>query len=291
MICPQCDSTLLTDVFKTQNPVRCATCGQVSLQQTDVSNQASKYASRSFWLGLTSIVLLFLTGIPAIWYGIRSLLQMRFGQSITKDRKRAVIGTSMGFLFGVIVSGPVVLIGISALSFILLWEETKEPERVQELLSMIGTIDVPVEFDDIEANAMAYQFQRISWRDGNRTDTASGRVRLLRAVKGSQMDSVQLAAMTDMRLHRNIDLDWSSRKTESLKWYFEDKEQDIERTTMAVKAEDFKVVQYAIDTRQDESNYVALSACIRTPGKYSEEDIRKIFESFERAKTTADATR
>ena len=190
-----------------------------------------------------------------------------------------------GVFFGLIVSVPVLILGISFLLFFLLNEETREPERVKEILATIGTIDIPVEFDDIEANKMIAQFERIRWQDGTEPETAFGQVRLLKGIKGAQMEGVLLGAMANMKLHSNIVIDRTSRKTEVVRWQFEGKEQDIERTTASATSGDFEVVQYAIRTRQDDASHIfALVACIRKPGRYSEDDIRKIFESFERAK-------
>ena len=101
MNCPQCQSTLLVEVFGTSNPIRCASCGEISMPPNQQASEVHRDSRRSLWLGVASIVLLFLTGIPAIWYGVRSLLKMRFVRSQRGDRKAATIGAVLGLIFGI----------------------------------------------------------------------------------------------------------------------------------------------------------------------------------------------
>ncbi|MFT7630646.1 MAG: hypothetical protein ACI87E_001653 [Mariniblastus sp.] len=60
-----------------------------------------RLAWRSFWLGISSILLLTLTGIPAIYFGVRSLLRMRFVRPKRGDQVAAVTGTLLGAFFGI----------------------------------------------------------------------------------------------------------------------------------------------------------------------------------------------
>ncbi len=282
MNCSNCESILLTDVFKTPNPIRCASCGHVSIPQTKSSNQANRFAWRSFWLGLTSIVLLCLTGIPAIWYGVRSLLQMRFVRSQKNDRKAAIVGICLGLLFGFIGSGIVAMIGAFSLIFMFLVEETKEPERIQEILANIGTIDIPEGFHAVEAKRIANQVERVDWRDSSKLDSANGRVRLVKGVVGAQFSEIERGKLVSMDFHGRIEVDESSRRSDRLSWIFAGKEREVTRTTLHAKQGDFEVVRYSVTTiPDDEKEFSALAVSIRKPGDFTEADVQKIFESYE----------
>ena len=281
MNCSNCESTLLTDVFNTPNPVRCSACGEISIPRIQNFNQVNRFAWRSFWLGLTSIVLLFLTGIPAIWYGIRSLRQMRFMRSQKNDRKAAIAGISMGLLFGILGSCIAALFGGFALIFTFLMEETKEPERIQEILAMAGTIEIPDGFHPVEAKLMMSEYQRIEWRDGLKPETANGRARLLKA-KHSAFSEAQRGSTMNLSLHGGIKTDSSSRRSNRVSWQFAGQERDVTKTTIHAKQDDFEIHRYSASTKSDgEDEYFLLVVNIRVPGKYSEEDVKKMFESFQ----------
>lgn len=283
MNCSNCESILLTDVFKTPNPIRCTACGHISIPQTKSSNQANRFAWRSFWLGLTSIVLLCLTGIPAIWYGVRSLLQMRFVRSQKNDRKAAIAGICLGLLFGFVGSGIVAMIGAFSLIFMFLVEETKEPERIQEILANIGTIDIPEDFHAVEANRVANQVEQVDWRDSSKLESANGRVRLVKGVTETQFAEIQRGKLMSMDLHRDIEVDESSRRSDKRLWSFAGQEREVTRTTLHAKQGDFEVIRYAVTTIADnEKEFSALAVSIRKPGDFTEADVRKIFESYER---------
>ena len=102
--CQHCKSKVVTVGLNTGQQIRCANCltiwtfGKVETDATD------RLAWRSFWLGLSSILFLFFTGIPAIYYGVRSLLRMRFVKPKKRDRAAAIAGTTMGGCFGIFVS-------------------------------------------------------------------------------------------------------------------------------------------------------------------------------------------
>ena len=292
MNCPQCESILLTEVFQTSNAVRCAACGNVAILQGQSSTQANQYAWRSFWLGLTSIVLLGLTGIPAILYGVRSLLQMRFVRSQKNDRRAAVAGIALGVLFGFVGTAVVALVGGFALVFTLVIEETKEPERVLEILATIGSIEVPEGFHPVEARRFEGNFRRIDWRDGAKPESANGRIRLVKAVSEAQFGDMQIAkAKAEFDLHRDIEIEGSSRESETLSWKFANETRDVTRMTDVAVEGDFEVVHYFATNKPNEKQtenqklepreVIALAITIRKPGKYSEEDVKKVFESFE----------
>lgn len=302
MNCPHCESWLLVEVYGTSNPIRCTSCGGVSIPPNKTATQVNRYAWRSFWFGLASIVLLFVAGIPAIWYGVRSLLQMRFTRSQKSDRKAAVAGVALGVVFGVFGTGLATVIGAIVFLVMSSIEETSDPQRMNEILASIGTLDVPEGVELLEANRFQNQFQRINWRDGSSVEKSEARIRLIKAIRNTQVGMAQLNRPRDsFSLHSNIEVDAKSRQTEMLLWKFAGKEREITKSTEPVvrytirspDSEDeeevvtpspgeLNVITYSASTEEDgETNVYILLTSFRDPGKHSEEAVRAMFESFQ----------
>lgn len=284
MNCSQCESTLLVEIFGTSNPIRCASCGTVSYPVTEAASQTSRFAWRSLWLGLASIILLFLTGIPAIWYGVRSLLQMRFVRTTKGDRKAAVVGVTLGVLFGVLWAGIVTILGAGVLLFMMMLEETKDSARIEQILSTIGSLEVPEEFVPDEAQVLMSQSQRVDWRDYSDTNIDDGRMRVIRATANTQIGDQQIIGPgIRFSLDRDIEIESANRTTETVSWVFAGRTRSIDKISNPVKNADFKVVRYIGKTEDDEfpeNQVYVLAVSIRDDGEHSEEDIKKIFESF-----------
>src|SRR5450755_703431 len=69
---------------------------------TDASSpqipQISRWAAVSLFLGLASLLLLFLAGIPAIWIGLNALRAVNASDGRLRDRRLAVAGAALGGL-------------------------------------------------------------------------------------------------------------------------------------------------------------------------------------------------
>lgn len=283
MNCPQCESVLLVEVFGASNPIRCPACGNVSQPTNQDATEVSRFARRSFWLGISSILLLFLTGIPAIWYGIRSLLQMRFVRYENKDRKAAAIGVALGTVFGVLGTGIVVLVGGFAVMIMMLIEETKDPQQIQEIAASIGTIDLPSGFQPIEATGLRGQFTVINWKDGTKASDAQARARLIKAIAKAPNGKIQVTrSRDDFDLHGNIKVDSENKQVETVSWQFAGESRDVEKTIEAAEDGEFNTIRYlARDEGADDEHSYALIVVVRDPGTYSEQDVQNIFESFQ----------
>jgi len=282
MNCPQCKSILLVEVFGNSSPIRCASCGSVTMPTNPKSTVVNRYAWRSLWLGLSSILLLFLTGIPAIWYGVRSLLQMRFVRCQKNDRKAAAAGVALGVLFGIFATGVVAVVGGLFIMTIMMIEETKDPKRMEELLASIGSIDVPDDFRRIEANGFHGQVMAINWKDGTKVEDAQARARLISANQRTPGGKVTLSqSRDDFELHNRIEVDSENKQIEKLSWMFAGQNREVEKTIEAALEGDFNTIRYqAKKSEEEEKLGYTLIVSIRDPGKYSEEDVQKIFESF-----------
>ena len=81
-MCLACGAQVFTDFGSSSKSakisLRCGNCGDLIGTGVKANAPREKTASRSLWLGLSSIILLFFTGIPAIYYGIKSLLKKSF---------------------------------------------------------------------------------------------------------------------------------------------------------------------------------------------------------------------
>lgn len=236
-------------------------------------------------MGLTSVVLLCFTGIPALWYGVKSLIQMRFSRSQKSDKKAAIAGVALGFLFGVLGTGIAMVVGGSILLFSIFVEETEDPKRIGEILTTIGTIDVPESFEFDEAELLKGQFRRVAWKDYSGGEINDGRIRLVRATPNTQIGDPQVYGPSiRLKLDGDIRIESGTGDRESLSWTFAGKSRSITKIVKSVEDENFNVVRYVGTTRADkEAQAFALAVVVRDDGEYSEEDVRKIFESFKPA--------
>jgi len=280
MNCPQCESVMLVEVFGTSNPIRCASCGNISLAPNKKSSDVHTYAWRSLWLGLASILLLFLTGIPAIWYGVRSLLRMRFVRSQPKDRKAAIAGVALGVIFGIAGTALVGLVGGIIAIVVFSIEETKDPERINEILATIGSLDVPSGFEPLEGNRFARTTSRVVWRDGSNAKDADALMWLIE--QSTELGSPQVSISNDrFRIDRNMEVDAALSEVETLSWEFLGQNRNVTRTVESAKEGGFRSVRYGVKIdAEDKQKVHLLVVCIREPGKYAEEDVKKIFESL-----------
>lgn len=293
MNCPQCESPMLVEVFGVANPIRCAACGTISTPPDQNSSEVNRQARRSLWLGVSSIFLLFLTGIPAIWYGVHSLLQMRFIRSTRSDKKAAAAGIALGVVFGIIGTTVVAVVAGFAIFFMTVIEETSDPDRMNEILAEIGSIDVPETINLIEANQFTGQFKRVNWKDSSNaagtedssnTDEVQLRMRLIRANRGGQVGDMQISfAKSRFQLYRDMEVEPGSQKVETLSWQFDGQLRDVTKTTQKLKDKEFQAVQYFATSEGEGTSLVfALIVNVRERGKYSEAQVKEMFESFKR---------
>lgn len=132
--CQFCKENLVTDGLNAGQQLRCANC-QGIMRFGDAEKIATdRLAWRSFWLGLASFVFLFFTGIPAVYYGVRSLLRMRFVKPKRSDQAAAVLGTTMGGCFGIAVGALLTTIGIVSLAVAFTrWDSSDERAILAQL--------------------------------------------------------------------------------------------------------------------------------------------------------------
>lgn len=96
-------------------------------------------------MGLSSILLLSITGIPALILGIRSLLQMRHEQPTRREKEAGVVGTLLGAIFGVLLGGCF-LGGGGMILFAMLnlpLERSRDADVIRQWMDQVVQIDLP----------------------------------------------------------------------------------------------------------------------------------------------------
>ena len=150
IVCPQCRSELVAQDISPERRLRCADCGYVfASPETNVSQQRTP--NRAAWwslgLGISSILLFFITGVPALLLGVWSLIKMRRQQPTRGEKNAGVIGTFLGAVFGVVLGGC--LFAGGGLIAYGLWtlETSLDPVRIKQMMAEVVHIDLPDGFE------------------------------------------------------------------------------------------------------------------------------------------------
>ncbi len=178
-VCQRCNSKLVTEGLLPGQQYRCAKCQAVTRLGESEKVPVNKLAWRSLWLGLASIVLIFLTGIPAVYYGVKSLLRMRFVKSKRGDRAAAVVGTTLGGFFGIFIGGFVATIFAVWLFGYLNRVETEEPDQVVVTCQQIFDFVPPDGILPVKANSVvAFKQHAFDFADEKQLGDRSARIHL-----------------------------------------------------------------------------------------------------------------
>ena len=152
--CPRCQSELVVGLVSNQQQVRCARGGSISQPQVEQgTRQVNRAARWSLWLGLSSILLLWITGIPALILGIRALWQMRYKRPTKREKESAIIGTVLGTTFGLLLGGcatgalaMAITIAINAMP-----TSTNDPAVIRQWMDEVVHLDLPPELEATDA--------------------------------------------------------------------------------------------------------------------------------------------
>lgn len=143
--------------------VRCSACGKISERDANRSKATDRMAWRSLWLGLASVFFLFLTGLPAIYYGVRSLLRMRYTAAEKGDRVAAVGGITSGLFFGLVIGPCFAFFAIIIAAIALTRVETEVPAEIISLQDRLIEIEIPKSFQPEEGVSMLNSQHIIIW--------------------------------------------------------------------------------------------------------------------------------
>ncbi len=158
LVCLVCGSELFTDfISESQSSkvsLRCGGCGDIVGSGIKANAPVDKRAWWSLWLGLSSILLLCLTGIPAIYLGIRSLLRMRYTSARLGDRRAAIAGILLGSTFGVI--GGCCILGVGGASLFAIWSRDSTDNFAQTMIVLggIAEVDMPAQINHGSATSV-----------------------------------------------------------------------------------------------------------------------------------------
>lgn len=179
LVCERCQAVMITRGMSPGQRLRCGRCGNLTRFGTDDNVGTHRLAWRSFWLGLASILLLFLTGIPAVYYGIRGLLRMRFVRSKTSDRVAAVAGTMMGGIFGVLIGVP--LVAAVAMGALAIWtsERVTDPVAIQQRLDEVMSVDLPEDLVGVRSVHVLNSQNMFDFADDDEVEDRTIFIRLL----------------------------------------------------------------------------------------------------------------
>ena len=128
------------------NPsIRCCQCGKVFSATSNPSGM-SNVNPRSVWsfiLGLSSLVCLIFTGIPAILFGMNSLKQIRKSKNQQHGKWLSCIGITSGLVFGVGLTALLLVVVISAGLALLTLEQSGEPAVIRTHLAEVANVELP----------------------------------------------------------------------------------------------------------------------------------------------------
>lgn len=228
--CQVCDSKLVTDGLISGQQVRCANCQSLSRFGKLEKVATHRLAWRSFWLGLSSILLLTFTGIPAMYYGIRSLLRMRFIKPARMDRAAAIAGTTLGGCFGVFfgfIAATSLILGL-----IQYWtfDETTESQEVSHKCSQYFEFSSPYVVPVKATFSMNSQWS-FDFADIPETDDSNLAIRLVFLRTGIQPnDGVMIRQLQAKGTKQSFG---AVHESEYVAWEFDDRKVNIKKSVFS----------------------------------------------------------
>ena len=288
--CENCNASLaLPNSSQPSSLLRCANCGTVFRTGAAENGSPDKLARRSMWFGIASLFLGCLAGIPAIYYSIRSFIQMKHTPTGGPDKFAAATGAILGG-FGTLFISMVLLIvaGIAAVAM-LFTNESKDPKVVLAKLDHACSIEMPEQFETEQCVTVLNMLTLVRFVDDQDPEKRSARLAVVRFFAQTDMNREQFSE----RL-RELDLDnpWEEdvfiESTETLDWNVNGKPTTVIKETIPGTGPDdqaFELIRYHVLLKNVQAGHrkedFGLSIAIRTPNEtFDEAAIQKIFESF-----------
>lgn len=227
--CQYCNSTLVTNGLSPGQQIRCANCLSLLTFGKIEKVETHRLAWRSFWLGLSSILLLFFTGLPAIYYGIRSLLRMRFVKPKSSDRAAAIAGTALGGCFGIFVGFLAVCGLIIGLISYLTYQETDDVVEVVQKCSEYFEFEVPKSLMPVKATSILNNHATFEFADSKKATERNVRIQLRRDGASIQTNRDRVVQSL-MRTRVNKQKMGKPEPSEILKWEMDGEVVDVRKT-------------------------------------------------------------
>lgn len=280
MNCQSCQAALLPTTTAREQLVRCGGCGNTFLplmNEKSAIEKTDRMAKWSFWLGLSSLVLLMFTGIPALVLGIRSLRRMRFRAVDRREKFQALTGTLLGLVFGVFGGTCAISIAVLAGYFFSSFEVTSDPEKVKALTDSVATFDNSLELIPMDGVAFL-NFKILQYAD--QPKKADAKVRMLLLEFHMQPNPQQINTIlkdkfvgnkSEYLLPYSEKVDWTTSTGANVKL-------DIyEHVTDA----DDRVLRYSSLQKSDMSWFGISITFQPTDSGITEEDVKKLFQSLD----------
>ena len=280
--CQTCNSKLVTDGLLPGQRFRCASCKTIFRFGKIEKVPTNKLAWRSFWLGISSIILMPITGIPAMYYGIRSLLRMRFVQTKPGDRAAAVIGTALGGCFGLFFGFlAMMVLGIGLASY-MTYNTYDSPDEVTQRCDEIFEFEVPSGFKPVKAETALGLQKSFDFADKN--DESQRTARLHLRYLGSAMQTNE-ARLIESLASKSVKGEFGAVRSSELKrWTMIGEETDVRKTVFEASETNENIREthhYFALMRVSTQGYYGM-AIVFEPENFllSEEDVKEIFASL-----------
>ncbi|MEL7497900.1 MAG: hypothetical protein AAFN77_09840 [Planctomycetota bacterium] len=230
IVCEGCQSALVTKGILAGQIIRCGRCGKISQMGTSEALATDRMAWRSLWLGISSIFLLFITGLPAVYYGVKSLLRMRFVRPKKSDRIAAITGTALGGCFGIFIGSFVAMVGLFVLIVTMDIKRSQNPAEIKEFLAKVCTISMPTELEGFDFDGILFNSnQSFEFGDAKKYSDQTFRIRIL-----YQRSTIGINRNTMIQQMREVYVSSSRMKidkdgTEMLLWNIDDESVDVQK--------------------------------------------------------------
>lgn len=286
--CQECDSRLVTDGLIPGQQIRCANCQAFSTFGKVEKVATDRLAWRSFWLGISSILLLTITGIPAVYYGVRSLLRMRFLRSERRDRMAAIIGTSLGGCFGVFVGFMVMCVVTIGLIRTMTSEETTDPTEVVAKCEQFFGFTVPQQLMPAQASSALNNQYLFDFSDRPHSEIADRKMLIRLAFVRASIQPNQIVIANQLKKKRLGSTPFGNEhRSEYLDWRIDGQPINVKRSIFSRVVSGDSKEETTVETHRQYWGYVRRTngmygmVVMFEPGTYelSEAEVKEIFAS------------
>ena len=284
MNCEACQTELIATSVEAEQVVRCASCGHrflPKLSDTEATRKTDRMAKRSFWLGISSVLLFALTGIPALIYGVRSLRRMRFRVANKREKFQAITGTVLGILFGCLGSLFLMLVGVVILMVVFTFEQSLDPVRIDEVAQTVMIYD-PIDGVELVPQRL---FALIGQKSFSYVDTQerADQSIILRFIELHMQPGATQAKSLSQKISGNP-AEYSRASSEEFSnWKVAGNGLAIRRTYEHKDDSGTKLVAYSFYA-QNEMSWLVVSLTLKKPqSSVTEAQVREFFESIKPA--------
>lgn len=158
--CPNCNASIATGGIEPSAIVRCAGCGSQFSAAYEAISTKNRKATLSLVLGLVSVVGLFLTGIPAVILGIKSLADIK-NRRTSVGRRRSIGGIIAGGFFGFTCSASAIGLALIVPGMI----PTDDPVEIAKIQKVIGQFEFPETLKPVSASTIIMGMRQVRYRD------------------------------------------------------------------------------------------------------------------------------